>query len=332
MNLEHICIEIFRTFDCDQRDPKTMARFIQGLFSDMGTYEEIETRIRAFQKYRAKLSILLQQPLIEQRSPEWYALRKQRLTASDTAQALNMGKFGSRSQLVTKKAMELQGIEKPFKTLPAMQWGIMFEAMALRCYQQRYRDVFVHEFGLIPHPTLECYGASPDGITDLGIMVEIKCPYKRKIIPGDVPEYYELQMQGQMAVCGLKECDYIECDMQVFDSYEDYIACIEPSCKVDHGIILEQRDQDKYKYMYSPPYLIPSECAEWASRESCHGHTVKYWRLRQICIQRVIFDEPRWNGIVPQLQQFWNDVIEESKNNLSVPKKSRYEFIADDSD
>ncbi len=280
-------------------------------------------------------------PLIAQRSPEWYELRKQRLTASDTAQAIGKGKFGSRNQLIQKKAAEICGNSVPFKTMPAMKWGIMFEDMAMRCYQQRNDDIAVYEFGLIPHPSLSCYGASPDGITELGIMTEIKCPYKRKIT-GEVPDYYELQMQGQMAVCGLEECDYIECDMEVFSEEDAYISEMQESVR-DHGVICEFTKDGETQYEYSDPLLTPKQAITWAREFSSRAMRsdptlnlmkVHCWRLRQISVQRVYFDDKRWTDLVPQLQQFWDDVVKAPQHKISDTLdsggKKKYKFIVDD--
>jgi hypothetical protein len=50
------------------------------------------------------------------------------------------------------------------------------------------------------HPTVAHLGASPDGITPYGVMVEIKCPYSKTL--KDIPEEYWAQMQGQLEVTG----------------------------------------------------------------------------------------------------------------------------------
>ena len=47
-------------------------------------------------------------------------------------------------------------------------------------------------------------GASPDGITDDGVMVEIKCPPKRKFTK-TVPPHYKMQVLGQLEVCNLDD-------------------------------------------------------------------------------------------------------------------------------
>lgn len=73
------------------------------------------------------------------------------------------------------------------------------------------------EYGLIRHIDvhgdergLSWIGASPDGITDCGSMVEIKCPYRRQIVPGHVPHHYYPQIQVQLEVCDLSLCYFVQ--------------------------------------------------------------------------------------------------------------------------
>ena len=53
-------------------------------------------------------------------------------------------------------------------------------------------------------------------------MVEIKCPYSRKLKKDYIPEKYYYQIQGQLAVCNLKECDYVECIFKKYNNKNDY--------------------------------------------------------------------------------------------------------------
>lgn len=333
-----------------------LANLINLLTDNGNDYDSITLkRVQEIRTYRRELARLRSIPLIAQRSDQWYELRKQRLTASDTAQAIGVGKFGTRKQLLQKKILEHQGKSVPFKTAPAMKWGVMFEPMAMRVYQNRNDNVSVYEFGLIPHPTLQCYGASPDGISELGIMIEIKCPFRRQIT-GEVPDYYELQMQGQMAVCGLKECDYIECDMQVYDDQVDYfVECCED--QHDHGVICEfMQDGEKDTwYEYSDPTLTAQQAVSWARefstremRRDQNTRLVKLhmWRLRNVSIKRIYFDQKRWDEeLAPKIQQFWDDVTScntVADTHIQSPQQSatstldirdkKYKFIPDDDD
>jgi hypothetical protein len=53
-----------------------------------------------------------------------------------------------------------------------------------------------HEIGLVQHRDYPWLGASPDGITEDGLLVEIKCPLTRKI-EAKVPKHYLPQVQLQ---------------------------------------------------------------------------------------------------------------------------------------
>ena len=288
-------------------------------------YDELINKIRNIRKYKIQLDLLNKMPKVAQRSPEWYNMRQERLTASDTAQALGKGKFGNKKQLVEKKAYEDQNQSSKFGAgVPALRHGIIYEDVALRCYQQRLGDIKIHEFGLIPHPELACYGASPDGISDLGIMIEIKCPLSR-IMDGSVPEQYFLQMTGQMAVCKLDECDYIECDIKEYKTFEEYLSNVSENQKVDHGIVIETTNNN---YIYSPPYYTKKMLLEWIEQQKVELNNIKNicpWRLIKIDIQRIKFDEKLWNDIVPKIQDFWDEVLELKKN-----KSKRYAILDDD--
>lgn len=274
----------------------------------------IGERLDKIRGYRKILAGLLAMPQVEQRSPEWHSMRRNRLTASDTAAAIGRGKFETRKGLLKKKAFpELS----PFVSSYIMKWGTMFEPMANRCYRQRNGDVPVHDFGLIPDPTMSYYGASPDGINEMGVMLELKCPLKRKI-DGTIPEQYEIQMQGQMAVCRLEECDYVECGLEEFESVEKYLAMIDPSSKTDHGIVLEYCDSSVMSYDYSPEYMVPEDVWKWAQHliKTDQRHLVKItpWKLQNYFTQRIYFDKPRWESLTTEITTFWNEVEEMRRN------------------
>ena len=73
----------------------------------------------------------------------------------------------------------------------------------------------VYDYGCLPHPKYKFLAASPDGINDdpesplFGRMLEIKNVVSRKITGIPKKEYW-IQMQLQMEVCDLDECDFLE--------------------------------------------------------------------------------------------------------------------------
>ena len=95
-------------------------------------------------------------------------------------------------------------------------------------FYEKLKNTNIFEYGCMPHPTISYFGASPDGICDYidtnkqytGRMLEIKCPKSREL-NGFVPDYYELQIQGQLEVCDLEWCHFEECGLIEYDSEED---------------------------------------------------------------------------------------------------------------
>jgi putative phage-type endonuclease len=296
-----------------------------------------KSRMREIMANRARLTELRKLPLVPQRSPEWYELRKKRITASDTAQAIGQGKYGSRAQLIQRKVAEGLGHNVPFVSAAPMIWGTMFEDMAQRCYSQYMNDVHVYEFGCLPHPTCDFFGASPDGITELGTMIEIKCPWKRKMT-GEIPEHYHMQMLGQMAVCDISECDYIECEMRAIYSSPNYLEAVGDATSY-HGVIVETRPQF---YEYSPAGLTGAEALAWASKYEA-VEAVHRWHLVYMHIQRVRFDAGRWGEILEKLAHTHKEIqghiqagcvpeITTKKRMLTIkesPPKARYQFLED---
>lgn len=265
--------------------------------------EAIIEHIKCVKRDRRTLATLINLPAVAQRSEEWFNLRKDRLTASDAYKALSQNR--TRDMLVRTKAFP--ETSKYFDSDPT-RWGKVFEPMALRIYRVRNAQVVVYDFGLVPHPTLTCFGASPDGITATGVMVEIKCPYTREIKPGCVPDAYEVQMQGQMAVCGLTNCDYIECKLIRHDT-KDAFAAAARRCKYpeDYGVVVTDNNGDALHY--SPASMSPAECIEWQNTISGGSGTIM-WTLGRILVQRVTFDSVRWDTLmVPKFKQFWADVV-----------------------
>ena len=139
-----------------------------------------------------------------QRSEEWLRLREGMLTASDTAAAIGDNPYCSPLGLVARKV----GVES-FNGNACTAHGNNLEDAARDIYCERIGEV-AHEIGLMPHPTIQWLGGSPDGITETGRLLEIKCPLKRKIGDGKCPKYYLAQVQLLMEILDLEVCDFIQ--------------------------------------------------------------------------------------------------------------------------
>ena len=279
---------------------------------------DVQRRRQAIESYAIRLQRLIDAPRIEQRTPEWYAIRRELVTASDFAQALGDAKFGTQRQFFIKKCGY---VEEAFNaSMPPLKWGIMFEPVAADLYVQRNGGV-LHDFGLLRHPTLPFIGASPDGITDHGIMVEIKCPYRRKVT-GQVPLQYYYQIQGQLEVCGLDECDYLECEFAEYDELDEF-ECDDRGH--DSGVIVEFRAEDgTYSFEYGDgtarTAAARAAALRWArdrpGRSGCQTY-VHAWRLDVLNIIRVRRDQRFIDDKLPQLEAVWNTVLEFRKDRAA---------------
>lgn len=168
-----------------------------------------------------RVSALLARPQLVQRTPEWYEARRELITASDCAAALGIKPYASykgcpRSELLTKKLEN-----RPFFNI-FVEHGNKYEDEA-RDAAMAQLGMQPLDFGLLRHPTLPWLGASPDGVTTCGRCIEIKCPLRRKIVPGEVPHHYVPQVQVQMQVCGLDETLFVQYRPRVLTGGEPFM-------------------------------------------------------------------------------------------------------------
>lgn len=298
---------------------------------------KIYEREEQIKKYQHRLNELLLLPKIEQKSEEWYKLRNNLITASDFAQSLGKGKFSSQKQFFKRKCGFEEESFDPY--IPPLKWGIMYEPIASQIYQLR-NCTNIHDFGLLLHSEKKYFGASPDGITDEGIMIEIKCPYKRKIT-GDIPEQYTYQIQGQLSVCDLQECDYLECE---FNEYVDPEEFYNDGMFYEKGVIIEYKsdiNESSPIYKYSNVYKSLSEhdkqdLKTWINQESCSLSvcSIHFWRLHKLNVIRIFRDDEFLKDKFTELDLI-KDKLHYYKNNRETYdneiglKRNRYEFISE---
>ena len=156
---------------------------------------------------------------MDQHSPEWYAARLGKATASRVADLMAKTKSGysaSRANYMAELICErLTGQPAERFTNGAMQWGTDTEPQARAAYAF-LGDLDVAEVGFVLHPTIADFGASPDGLVGDDGLVEIKCPntatHIETLLSGVVPGKYLAQMQTQMACTGRAWCDFVSFD------------------------------------------------------------------------------------------------------------------------
>jgi len=156
---------------------------------------------------------------MEQNSPEWFAARLGKVTASrvsDVMAKLKTGGYGaSRDDYMAQLICErLTGEVAESFTNASMAWGTETEPMA-RAHYEMVNSVLVDQVGFISHPDIEKAGASPDGIVGNGI-IEIKCPntstHIDTLLNKKVPAKYIKQIQFQLRCTGKEWCDFVSFD------------------------------------------------------------------------------------------------------------------------
>lgn len=112
--------------------------------------------------------------MIEQRSPEWFAQRRKRVTGSNVGAILGHDPWRTRADVMRAMVRDALGAEPEFTGNPATAWG--------QANEENARLDFELETGLHINPAPfvpfeDWAGASPDGFIDDDAVAEIKCPY-----------------------------------------------------------------------------------------------------------------------------------------------------------
>ena len=134
-----------------------------------------------------------------QRSPEWYQARHNILTSSEIASILDSNNYESAENMLLRKCKPLSLTNT---THLATEWGEKYEPIAKQIFKQ-LTNLDVTDIGLVVSEKYPFIGASPDGVVQDGRLIEIKCPYIRRINPTTYPFQYWIQMQIQLEVCDI---------------------------------------------------------------------------------------------------------------------------------
>ena len=287
-----------------------------------------------FEKIKTK-----EQP--EQRTDAWYDFRRNLLTASnlwkaiDTQSAQNSLIY-EKCKPMNKKKSNTVNIDSPFHQ------GHKYEPLSILMYEKMY-NTKVGEFGCIKHDTIEFLGASPDGINidktnpRYGRLLEIKNPVSDRKLNGVPKKEYWIQMQLQMEVWDLPECDFLETR---FISYENEEAFnkdgtfTKTQLGQDKGIIVQFFDGNEPIYKY-PPYGIEKEDFDvWYDKcidDNKHLTWVRntYWYLDKYSCSLVVRNKAWFDEITPLLKNIWNTIVKERETGYQhrAPKKREKKVV-----
>lgn len=280
----------------------------------------------------ANVERLAAQPQIPQRTPDWYAQGKQVLTASEFATIL--GTPRAIGTLAVQKAAGPPPADAPQTNrlacctpeMSAMDWGVRFEPVVKQILTAMW-GAEIMEFGRLVHPTDPHLAASPDGIVvaaadpaRVGRLVEIKCPIRREVT-GTIPFEYWCQMQIQMEVCDIDECEYVE--VKLNSAYKDKAFCQETKEGTQRHLyagtvwLFQEPDTLELKYAYTPLERKDLEHAGWTIVETIP------WNLDGIYIQVVARDRAWFASTAGAREAFWAKVAESRAGTFVLPASSR---------
>ena len=258
----------------------------------------------------------------EQRTDEWYLFRNSTLTASNIYKIF-ISDY-SQSQLILEKCEPIDINKfKVTNTNSPMHWGQKYEPVSI-LYYEYINNTKVDEFGCIPHKDYSFIAASPDGIicdasSELfGRMLEIKNVVSREITGIPKMEYW-IQMQLQMEVCDLNECDFLETKFTEYLNIDDYKEDNDFKYK---GTFLQFCKDDTPYYVY-PSFMLndvnSKEYNDWfneqilINKDKMFVNTI-YWKLEVISCVLVLRNKHWFANVLPMIETFWNNLVKERES------------------
>jgi len=291
-----------------------------------------------------KIQRLRDIPQPVQRTPEWYQFRWNLITASNAWKAFESQ--NTINQLIYEKCQPLKDLTleddeiKMVNTNTTLHWGQKYEPLSVMMYEHLYSSK-VEDFGCIQHPNYKFIGASPDGIIiesntgRYGRMLEIKNIVNREITGIPKKEYW-VQMQLQMEVCDLDECDFLETKFIEYpdelsyrndsttasfngEEFQSYVTTKDGSYK---GMIIHFHTKDgRPHYEYMPLNLWrPNDVSNWEDftiskyESEPYQYTFLkfiYWKLEKLSCVQVSRNREWFKNNVGQLEKVWKTIEEE---------------------
>jgi putative phage-type endonuclease len=190
----------------------------------------------------------------EQRTEQWYTDRLGHATGSRASDILagkdTMARRGYLTQIVTER---LTGRQQDGYINADMQRGIDIEPVARAAYQAS-REL-VDEVGFVKHPTIQWFGASPDGLVGDDGLIELKCPRSTTHLDywqsGKPPAKYVPQMLAQLSCTRRKWVDFVSFDDRFPEHLQLYVARFQPTQE-----IIEQFEQKVIEFLKEAETLM----------------------------------------------------------------------------
>jgi putative phage-type endonuclease len=299
------------------------------------SYDKTFIRVQANIPYlRKKISYLqnIEQP--EQRTQEWYEFRHNILTASNIYKAF--GSESMKNQLIYEKCKPIDPTKYNNVSINSpLHWGVKYEDVSIQYYEYIYKTK-ISDFGCIKHDIYDFIAASPDGINTLetsllyGRMLEIKNIVNR-IIDGNPKHEYWVQMQLQMEVCKLNECDFLETRFVEYESYEEFImdgSYTKTNNDKYKGLILYYIKDNRPYYEYAPFNGTEKEHSLWEEENMEKNKNLTwmkniYWKLEEVSCILVLRNKYWFKNALPYIYNIWDTIKIDRQGDYQhrAPKK-----------
>jgi putative phage-type endonuclease len=279
-----------------------------------------------------QIELLKSKPQPAQRTKEWYEFRHNLITASNAYKAFDSQ--STQNQLIYEKCQPNPSSNEDSDTKviqvqmvnvnSSLHHGQKYEPLSVMIYEDTYKTR-VDDFGCIQHEKYAFLGASPDGINvdrdslRYGRMLEIKNIVNREI-DGIPKKEYWIQMQLQMEVCDLDECDFLETKFTEYENADAFWS--DAMSDKRKGVIAYFHTKDGkpfYKYM---PFALVSfdEVNSWQEQmidlyQSSQYNYVwmkdYYWKLDIVSCVLVCRNRQWFKDNVGGLAEIWSIIVAE---------------------
>ncbi len=313
INIDDLIDEVLQTYFIVYNNPRSYAN----TFIHHKTNREKTDRLLEYYKTQ-------EQP--EQKTDEWYKFRYDGLTASTLYKAIDSQ--ANINSIIYEKCQPLKIRSKGVNINTPFHNGHKYEPLSILLYEKWF-DTKIGEFGCMKHKNHSFLRASPDGINikrdnpRYGRALEIKNPVSRQLT-GIPKKDYWVQMQLQMEVWDLDECDFLETVFQEYETEEEFLN----DNNKHKGIIVMFNDGIQPIYEYCPIDYNKEQFDEWYDNimENHINHSWInniYWYLKEYSLVLCPRNKKWFQTVFPQIQKIWNIIIKEriSGYNHRKPKK-----------
>jgi hypothetical protein len=276
---------------------------------------------------RMDIERILSLPQVPQRTAAWYEQGRSVLTASEFSNL-----FGS-PRAIRQLAFNKVSVQTAQQTnrlacltceMGPFDWGIRFEPVVKQVLADRWGAKII-DSGRLLHPTDPLLAASPDGFIveanepeRIGRLIEIKCPISREV-GVDIPFEYWCQMQIQMEVTGIEECEYVEVKL---DSISPKKMDLSGATPEGHVWLFQNGTTCQMSYVYTEAEKGDAEKAGLDLIETIP------WRVNQLYAKTVVRDKSWFQGTAKAREEFWEIVAQARRGEIQpFEVKSRMKVV-----